>query len=55
MQLDERNEGMNQLGLKENLNYCQGPIETLARNERLVADSFHSELLGDKDLKDHGL
>ena len=37
------------------LHYCQDLIEALKRNDTLVADSFHSELLGDKDLKDHGL
>lgn len=37
------------------LHYCQDLTETLKRNEMLVADSFHSELLRDEDLKDHGL
>lgn len=37
------------------LHYCQGLVEALKRNERLVADSFRSELPGHEDLKDHGL
>ena len=54
MQLDE---GMYERTLLKGdiLHYCQGLIETLKIIERLTADSFHSELLGYKDLKDHGL
>ena len=38
------------------LHYCQGLVKVLKENEKLVTDSFHSELLGDKDLtKDLGL
>lgn len=37
------------------LHCCQGLMEVLKRNERLLADSFHRELPGDEDLKDHGL
>ena len=37
------------------LHYCQGLSKTLKENEKLVANSFHSELPGDEDLKDHGL
>ena len=51
------NEGMYEPTLLKGyiLHYCQGLIEALKRNERLVTDSFHSEFPGDEDLKDHGL
>ena len=54
MQLDE---GMYEPTLLKGdiLHYCQGLIEALKRNEKLVANSFHSKLPGDEDLKDHGL
>ena len=39
----------------DKLHYCQGHIEALKRSEMLVADSFHSTLPGDKDLKNHEL
>lgn len=37
------------------LYYRQGFIKVLKENEILATDSFHSELPGDKDLKDHRL
>ena len=53
MQLDEV---MYELTLPkgEIWHYCQGLTDTLERNERLVTDSFPSELPGDENLKDHG-
>lgn len=37
----------------DNLHYCQGLIKALQENAKLITISFHSELPGDKDLKDH--
>ena len=37
------------------LHYCQGLTKALKDNEKLVTDSFHNELPGEKDLKDHKL
>ena len=37
------------------LHYCQGLIVAPKRNEKLVANSFHTKLPGEEDLKDHGV
>lgn len=50
-------EGLYKLALLKGdiLHYCQELLKTLTNNTKLVTESFHSELQGADDPKDHGL